>query len=78
MEMTTQQENAILTQVGRGTPMGVLLRRYWWPVGISAHLKDKPTGHAQHRARSGVRGDAVGTRVQGLPEVGQARRVQLP
>ena len=43
MVMTTQQENAILTQVGRGTPMGDLLRRYWWPVGISAHLKDKPT-----------------------------------
>jgi 5,5'-dehydrodivanillate O-demethylase len=43
MVMTTQQENAILTQTGRGTPMGELLRRYWWPVGISAHLKDKPT-----------------------------------
>ena len=43
MKMTTQQENAILTQVSRGTPMGELLRRYWWPVGISAHLKDKPT-----------------------------------
>ena len=43
MEMTTRQENATLTQTGRGTPMGELLRRYWWPVGISAHLKDKPT-----------------------------------
>jgi len=43
MEMTTRQENTILTQTGRGTPMGELLRRYWWPVGISAHLKDKPT-----------------------------------
>ena len=29
--------------VGRGTPMGELLRRYWWPVGISAHLKHRPT-----------------------------------
>ena len=48
MEMTTQQENAILTQVGRGTPMGELLRRYWWPVGISAHLKDKPHVHPGH------------------------------
>ena len=23
--------------------MGELLRRYWWPVGFSAHLKNKPT-----------------------------------
>ena len=23
--------------------MGELLRRYWWPIGISEHLKEKPT-----------------------------------
>jgi 5,5'-dehydrodivanillate O-demethylase oxygenase subunit len=40
---TTKQENEILTRVGPRTPMGELLRRYWWPVGISDHLKDKPT-----------------------------------
>ena len=28
--------NAKLTEVGRGTPMGELLRRYWHPVGVSA------------------------------------------
>jgi phenylpropionate dioxygenase-like ring-hydroxylating dioxygenase large terminal subunit len=27
--------NARLTEVGRGTPMGELLRRYWHPVGVS-------------------------------------------
>jgi phenylpropionate dioxygenase-like ring-hydroxylating dioxygenase large terminal subunit len=27
--------NAKLTEVGRGTPMGELLRRYWHPVGLS-------------------------------------------
>jgi 5,5'-dehydrodivanillate O-demethylase len=43
MYRTTKEENEILTRVGRGTPMGELLRRYWWPVGISADLKDKPT-----------------------------------
>src|SRR5262245_45340917 len=26
--------NARLTEVGRGTPMGELLRRYWHPVGL--------------------------------------------
>ena len=27
--------NAKLTEVGRGTPMGELLRRYWHPVGLA-------------------------------------------
>ena len=40
---TTKEQNEILTRVGRGTPMGELLRRYWWPVGFSDDLKDKPT-----------------------------------
>ncbi len=39
----TREENAILGQVERGTPMGELLRRYWWPVGFTEHLQDKPT-----------------------------------
>ena len=40
---TPKEENEILTRVGCGTPMGELLRCYWWPVGISADLKNKPT-----------------------------------
>ncbi len=31
-----------LTQVGRGTPCGEYLRRFWHPVGLSAELKDLP------------------------------------
>jgi nitrite reductase/ring-hydroxylating ferredoxin subunit len=31
-----------LTDVGRGTPMGELLRRYWHPVGLIAHATDTP------------------------------------
>jgi 5,5'-dehydrodivanillate O-demethylase len=41
--MTTKAENELLTRVGPGTPMGETLRRYWWPVGISADLQAKPT-----------------------------------
>lgn len=41
--MTTKQENELLTQTGAGTPMGEVLRRYWWPVGLSASLQNKPT-----------------------------------
>ena len=34
--------NAKLTEVGRGTPMGELLRRYWHPVGMSADAGATP------------------------------------
>jgi 5,5'-dehydrodivanillate O-demethylase len=30
--MLSQERNERLTAVGPGTPMGNLLRRYWWPV----------------------------------------------
>ena len=43
MYRTSKEENEILTRTGRGTPMGEFLRRYWWPIGISGHLKIKPT-----------------------------------
>ena len=43
MYKTSKEENEILTRTGKGTPMGEFLRRYWWPIGISAHLKIKPT-----------------------------------
>ncbi|MBK6004862.1 aromatic ring-hydroxylating dioxygenase subunit alpha [Ramlibacter ginsenosidimutans] len=34
--MLTEEKNRLLTQVGPGTPMGNLLRRYWMPVaGVS-------------------------------------------
>jgi phenylpropionate dioxygenase-like ring-hydroxylating dioxygenase large terminal subunit len=31
-----------LTDVGPGTPMGALLRRYWHPVGLSSHATARP------------------------------------
>jgi 5,5'-dehydrodivanillate O-demethylase len=34
--MLTEEKNRLLTQVGPGTPMGALLRRYWMPIaGVS-------------------------------------------
>ena len=41
--MLTREQNELLTRVGPGTPAGDMLRRYWWPIGISADLKDRPT-----------------------------------
>lgn len=35
-----QEDNELLTRVGRGTPMGELLRQYWMPAALSAELPD--------------------------------------
>lgn len=37
----TQEENEQLTRVGRGTPAGELLRRYWWPIAVARELTDE-------------------------------------
>jgi 5,5'-dehydrodivanillate O-demethylase len=34
----TAEENQTLTAVGSGTPMGELLRRYWYPIAASSQL----------------------------------------
>jgi 5,5'-dehydrodivanillate O-demethylase len=39
----SETDNLTLTQVGRGTPMGELLRRYWMPIAAVAELDDHPT-----------------------------------
>ena len=41
--MLTREENELLTRVGRGTPCGELLRRYWHPVAAAGELtEEKP------------------------------------
>lgn len=36
------EENERLTRVGLNTPAGNMLRRYWWPVGFSQSLAQRP------------------------------------
>ncbi len=36
--MLTAEQNARLTQVGAGTPCGMLMRRYWHPIWMTAKL----------------------------------------
>lgn len=36
--MMTREENDQITRVGRGSPCGALLRRYWQPVALSTEL----------------------------------------
>ena len=41
-ELAPPQIKENLVRVGRGTPMGELLRRYWHPVGLSADAAATP------------------------------------
>ena len=41
--MLTKAENELLTQVGAGTPMGELMRRYWHPIGAVSEMTDRWT-----------------------------------
>ena len=40
--MLTAKQNKILTQVGPGTPVGELMRRYWHPIAGLSELDDEP------------------------------------
>ena len=62
--MLSAKDNEMLCQVGPGTPMGELLRRYWQVVGVSAQLMDNPVQKVRilgedlvlYRDRSGTLG----------------------
>jgi 5,5'-dehydrodivanillate O-demethylase len=41
--MLSAKDNEALTRVGRGTPMGELMRRYWQPIAAVAQLDEQPT-----------------------------------
>src|SRR5437588_4853968 len=40
--MLTKETNERLTKVGPGTPMGELLRRYWFPIAATVELEQEP------------------------------------
>src|SRR6266498_2328128 len=39
--MLTKEENQLLCGVEAGTPLGDLLRRYWWPLAPKAEIDEK-------------------------------------
>ena len=41
--METAEQNELLTRVGKGTPMGSLLRRYWQPIAATVELERRWT-----------------------------------
>ncbi len=36
--MLSKEQNELLTRVGKGTPMGEMMRRYWHPIALSSEL----------------------------------------
>jgi len=36
--MLSKEHNELLTRVGKGTPMGEMMRRYWHPIAMSSEL----------------------------------------
>ena len=46
--MLGKDDNAFLTQVGPGTPMGEVFRRFWLPVMLPDVSQDIEAGHAWH------------------------------
>jgi nitrite reductase/ring-hydroxylating ferredoxin subunit len=47
--MLGRDENNLVTQVGPGTPLGEMLRRYWLPVCTSAQIAEKDSAPLQVR-----------------------------
>jgi 5,5'-dehydrodivanillate O-demethylase len=45
--MLTKEQNDALTQVGPGTPMGAVLRHYWYPVALVRELDEFPVKRAR-------------------------------
>jgi len=41
--MESEEQNRLLTQVGPGTPMGELMRRYWQPFAAAGDLRERWT-----------------------------------
>ena len=41
--MLSEERNRLLCEVGPGTKMGALMRRYWQPIAAVSELRDTPT-----------------------------------
>ena len=47
--MLSAERNAFMTQVGQGTPMGELFRRFWLPVMLSEELPEPDCAPVRNR-----------------------------
>src|SRR5262249_42938721 len=72
--MLTREENELLTRVGPGTPMGELMRRYWFPSLLSEELPE-PGGDPK---RGRLLGEGLGAYRAGDGRGGTARGGRPP
>ena len=78
--MLSVEENALLTDISPGTPMGNLMRRYWVPVMLSGELPE-PDGDPCAYACCVRTWSSSATRSEGWPAAGTLPappRVALP
>ena len=74
--MLTAEQNDELTEVEPGTPMGEVLRRYWYPVAFTRELDEFPVKRASCSARTGRSASRSG-RYGIVPEPCPHRRASL-
>src|SRR6185437_2355009 len=60
--MLTAENNKILTETSAGTPMGDLLRRYWYPIAAVGELEERPTKRVRRLGENLVRYKDLGGR----------------
>lgn len=80
--MLTAEDNILLTQVGPGTPMGDLLRRYWQPVAGTAEMENRWTLNLQILGERLVlyksRGGQFGLIAESCPHRGVSLKYGIP
>ncbi len=80
--MLTKEANERLTQVGLGTPMGALLRRYWHPVATLPELVAEPvlavTVLGENLALYRTEGGDLGLVAQRCPHRGASLAYGIP
>jgi 5,5'-dehydrodivanillate O-demethylase len=80
--MLTKEQNERLTRVGLGTPMGELLRRYWYPVATVPELDQEPVLAVQllgeHLALYRTEQGALGLVAERCPHRGASLAYGIP
>lgn len=75
--MLSADENRLLTEIGPGSRMGALLRRYWQPLGTVGEMNDRRTKRVRLVGENLVWHCAV----RGLPpvsKVGHYKKLPVP
>ncbi|MGH3175626.1 MAG: Rieske 2Fe-2S domain-containing protein, partial [Streptosporangiaceae bacterium] len=75
--MLTAEQNDELTDLTPGTPMGELLRRYWYPVAFTRQLAEFPVKHARLLGEDWALFKTASGRYGIVPEACPHRRASL-